>query len=155
MRRHHAAPSAVRLRLAIAVVMASLLLILAACSGSEDGSATGEPSTATPAAGLQVLAEEAPADWAGGVVDVRDLPQEAIVTLALIADDGPFPYRQDGSTFQNREGLLPDREIGFYREYTVETPGSPDRGARRLVRGEGSAVYYTEDHYDSFRFVHP
>jgi ribonuclease T1 len=88
-------------------------------------------------------------------VSYQRVPSEAIETLALIAAEGPYPYRQDGSTFQNREGILPDRPQGFYREFTVETPGSPDRGARRLVVGEDMAVFYTEDHYDSFRFLVP
>ena len=59
------------------------------------------------------------------------------------------------STFQNREGILPDEPIGTYREYTVETPGSPDRGARRFVVGDDVTVYYTDDHYNSFWFVTP
>ena len=61
------------------------------------------------------------------------LPPEAIETLALIQRGGPFPYRKDGTTFQNRERLLPARPRGYYREYTVPTPGSRDRGARRIV----------------------
>ena len=64
-----------------------------------------------------------------------------------------FPYPQDGSVFQNREGLLPDAEPGYYREYTVPTPGSDDRGARRLVVGRDGGIYYTDDHYQSFREV--
>jgi guanyl-specific ribonuclease Sa len=81
------------------------------------------------------------------------LPPEAIDTLALIDDGGPFPYRQDGATFQNREHRLPARESGYYREYTVVTPGSPDRGARRIIAGGDppTEFFYTEDHYGSFR----
>jgi ribonuclease T1 len=75
--------------------------------------------------------------------------------LAAIHSGGPLPYEEDGGTFQNREGLLPDQALGYYREYTVETPGSPDRGARRLVIGEGGEVYYTDDHYASFREINP
>ena len=70
--------------------------------------------------------------------------------LAAIDSEGPLPYAEDGQTFQNREGLLPAHPIGYYREYTVETPGSPDRGARRLVIGEEGETYYTADHYASF-----
>jgi ribonuclease T1 len=73
--------------------------------------------------------------------------------LAAIESGGPLAYEEDGGTFQNREGLLPEEPIGYYREYTVETPGSPDRGARRLVIGEGGEVYYTDDHYASFREI--
>lgn len=81
------------------------------------------------------------------------LPREARDTLALIESGGPFPYRQDGATFQNREQRLPRRESGYYREYTVETPGSPDRGARRIIAGGDppDEFFYTDDHYGSFR----
>lgn len=89
------------------------------------------------------------------VVDVATLPPEVDETLALIAAGGPFPYRQDGAVFQNREGILPDRPPGYYHEYTVETPGSDDRGARRIVTGDGGETFYTDDHYDSFRVLAP
>jgi guanyl-specific ribonuclease Sa len=81
------------------------------------------------------------------------LPPEAIATLELIERGGPFPYDRDGTTFQNRERLLPDRPRGYYREYTVDTPGSRDRGARRIVTGgqPPEVYYYTDDHYRSFR----
>lgn len=81
------------------------------------------------------------------------MPLEARRTLALIRAGGPFPYAQDGRTFQNREKLLPIRERGYYREYTVKTPGAKDRGARRIVAGRGGELYYTEDHYRSFRRI--
>jgi len=83
------------------------------------------------------------------------LPPEAVATLELIERGGPFPYDRDGTTFQNRERRLPDRPRGYYREYTVETPGSPDRGARRIVTGGNppEVYYYTDDHYRSFRRV--
>jgi ribonuclease T1 len=71
-------------------------------------------------------------------------------TLALIARGGPFPYEKDGSVFSNREGRLPRQPRGYYREYTVKTPGAPNRGARRVVRGSNGETYYTRDHYDSF-----
>jgi ribonuclease T1 len=75
--------------------------------------------------------------------------------LAAIDSEVPLPYAEDGQTFQNREGLLPAHPIGYYREYTVETPGSPDRGARRLVIGEAGETYYTADHYASFTRIDP
>jgi ribonuclease T1 len=75
--------------------------------------------------------------------------------LAAIEAGEPLPYSEDGQTFQNREGLLPDQPLGYYREYTVATPGSPDRGARRLVIGEGGETYYTDDHYASFTRIDP
>src|SRR5690606_5839793 len=81
------------------------------------------------------------------------LPPEAAETLALIRAGGPYPYRQDGGVFQNRERRLPARPRGYYREYTVDTPGSRDRGARRIVAGGDppSEFFYTDDHYRSFR----
>ena len=85
------------------------------------------------------------------------LPPEAIETLALIQRGGPFPYRKDGTTFQNRERLLPAKPRGYYREYTVPTPGARDRGARRIVTGGNppEVFYYTADHYSSFRQIEP
>jgi guanyl-specific ribonuclease Sa len=84
------------------------------------------------------------------VIYVDQLPREARTTLRLIEEDGPFPYSKDGSVFQNREGILPQRPRGYYREYTVITPGENDRGARRIVGGARGEMYYTDDHYDSF-----
>ena len=85
------------------------------------------------------------------------LPPEALATLALIQRGGPFPYRKDGTTFQNRERLLPAKPRGYYREYTVPTPGARDRGARRIVAGGNppEVFYYTADHYSSFRQIEP
>lgn len=102
---------------------------------------SAEPEAAhTPSSGLPTIAES-------------DLPPEAWDTMQLIDDGGPFPYRQDDSTFFNREGILPDQRRGYYREYTVETPGWHDRGARRIVAGAEGDLYWTEDHYDSFRQI--
>jgi len=78
------------------------------------------------------------------------LPREVRQTIELIEAGGPFPYRQDGSEFGNRERLLPAQPPGYYREFTVPTPGSRDRGARRIVLGDNGEMYYTEDHYQSF-----
>ncbi|MFC1463966.1 MAG: ribonuclease domain-containing protein [Candidatus Brachytrichaceae bacterium NZ_4S206] len=90
------------------------------------------------------------------VVFVDELPREAQQTLALIRRGGPFPYRQDGTIFQNRERRLPIKPRGYYREYTVRTPGERDRGARRIVMGAGGEIYYTADHYESFvRVIEP
>jgi ribonuclease T1 len=86
---------------------------------------------------------------------LSSLPSEASDTLELIHSGGPFPYSQDGTVFQNREGILPSASTGYYHEYTVKTPGSSDRGARRLIGGGSPVtnpqyVYYTGDHYASF-----
>ncbi|MCX3063014.1 ribonuclease [Streptomyces beihaiensis] len=89
-----------------------------------------------------------------GSICYSDLPSQAYDTLDLIASDGPFPYSQDGTVFQNREGILPSEPTGYYHEYTVITPGSPTRGARRIVTGERSQEdYYTSDHYASFDLI--
>lgn len=86
-------------------------------------------------------------------VALEDLPPEAQTTMQLILQGGPFPYRQDGVVFQNREGLLPKQKQGYYHEYTVVTPGSSDRGARRIIAGKPGEYYYTDDHYNSFKVI--
>lgn len=91
--------------------------------------------------------------WALGEVRVEELPIDARATLELIKAGGPFPYKQDHRVFGNREGLLPKRSRGYYREYTVRTPGARDRGARRIVAGTAGEYYYTDDHYRSFRRI--
>ena len=92
-----------------------------------------------------------------GVIHVAELPREGRMTLELIRQGGPFPHGKDGVVFGNRERVLPRAARGFYREYTVPTPGSRDRGARRIVCGGPSrtpqACYYTADHYASFRMI--
>jgi ribonuclease T1 len=93
------------------------------------------------------------------IVLEADLPKEARATLALIAKGGPFPYSKDGVTFSNRERVLAKQPRGYYREYTVKTPGAKNRGARRIVCGtpKSSAFecYYTDDHYATFRKIKP
>ena len=86
-------------------------------------------------------------------ISYERLPAQARETIDLIQRGGPFPYRQDGAVFQNRERLLPGKPNGYYHEYTVETPGSPDRGARRIIAGGEGELYYTDDHYASFKQV--
>ncbi len=91
-------------------------------------------------------------------VTLTELPPEAVATHRAIHSGGPFPYSKDGSVFGNRERLLPAQRRGFYREYTVKTPGASNRGARRIVCGgvkptAPEACYYTADHYASFRRI--
>jgi ribonuclease T1 len=86
-------------------------------------------------------------------ISLAQLPTEARETLELIRAGGPFPYSRDGAVFGNREGLLPKADRGYYREYTVRTPGARDRGARRIVAGGRGEFYYTDDHYRSFRRI--
>ena len=93
-------------------------------------------------------------------VSLAQLPVEAQATHRLIMAGGPFPHRKDGIVFGNRERALPTKARGFYREYTVETPGAHDRGARRIVCGGAAptnpeACFYTADHYASFRRIAP
>jgi ribonuclease T1 len=89
-----------------------------------------------------------------GSICYSALPSQAYDTLDLIASNGPFPYSQDGVVFQNREGVLPSQTTGYYHEYTVITPGSSTRGARRIVTGQKTREdYYTADHYATFNLV--
>jgi ribonuclease T1 len=113
-------------------------------------------AAARPGDGPSGLAERP----AVGTVPLAALPVEAQQTERLIRAGGPFPYAKDGIVFGNREQILPRQSRGFYREYTVRTPGSSDRGARRIVCGgvkprEPEACFYTEDHYASFRRIAP
>jgi ribonuclease T1 len=96
-----------------------------------------------PAAGLQVKT-------------LSSLPPQAADTWKLIQAGGPFPYpRNDNVVYQNRNKVLPVRQANFYHEFTVKTPGSPDRGARRLITGQGNELFYTGDHYSTFVVVDP
>ncbi|MFI6764014.1 ribonuclease domain-containing protein [Streptomyces sp. NPDC050355] len=150
----HSAPR--RAAAVLGALLAGLLLVLTGCAtgGGDKGSSPGSPraaaTVATPAPGTSAVP-----DWARGmpVVPVGALPSQARDTLRLIDAGGPFPYRQDGTVFGNRERLLPRQARGYYHEYTVPTPSSPDRGARRLVTGLGHETYYTDDHYRSFKAV--
>lgn len=97
--------------------------------------------------------------WLGGAIafsgdiPAAGLPAEARTTLSLIRAGGPYPYARDGVVFGNREGQLPRRARGYYREYTVPTPGARDRGARRIVAGRAGERYYSDDHYRTFRRI--
>lgn len=111
-------------------------------------------------AGTPLAQARGPMDESGrGAASVRvaELPRPGQETFELIRQGGPFPYDKDGSVFGNRERLLPIERRGYYREYTVKTPGSRDRGARRIVCGGPARVphacYYTADHYASFRRI--
>ena len=93
------------------------------------------------------------ATLATGTICHSTLPAQADDTLRLIEQGGPFPYSQDGQVFQNREGVLPSEPNGYYHEYTVKTPGSSTRGARRIVTARSGTDYYTSDHYVTFNAV--
>ncbi|MEU8826687.1 ribonuclease [Streptomyces sp. NPDC048636] len=122
-------------------VLASTLLL-----GGTAVTATAVPTTHS------VVSVQAAADV--GDICYSKLPDEAHDTLDLIEKGGPYPYPQDGTVFDNREGILPEQSSGYYHEFTVKTPGSPDRGARRVVTGDKeNEDYYTADHYESFDLV--
>ena len=106
------------------------------------------------AAAGTALAQRGPApEHPAGELRVSELPAEALATLELIRKGGPFPYAKDGAVFGNREGLLPKQKRGYYREYTVKTPGERTRGARRIVKGGSGELFYTDDHYNSFKRI--
>jgi len=105
-----------------------------------------------------VQAKSAPDAQTSPTMSVAELPREGQETYQLIRKGGPFPYEKDGVVFGNRERILPRQARGFYREYTVRTPGERSRGARRIVCGgevprQPLACYYTSDHYASFREI--
>ncbi|MFH9979667.1 ribonuclease domain-containing protein [Streptomyces sp. NPDC017179] len=119
-------------------ILVTFAVLLTGCSPS--GQAGSDPSAPS---------------WAHGMATISQsrLPAEARQTLDLIDRGGPYPYRQDNTVFGNFEGRLPKEPRGYYHEYTVRTPGSRDRGARRVVVGQGGEFYYTDDHYNTFRAV--
>ena len=129
-----------RSRAALSGLVAGLVLIVALLVvflRPLDAEPAG-PTEADPGSGLPMVA-------------LATLPVEARDTVALIDRGGPFPYAKDGAVFGNRERLLPAQPSGFYREYTVPTPGEDDRGPRRIVTGDGGGqLFYTADHYASF-----
>ncbi|WP_329003288.1 ribonuclease [Kribbella sp. NBC_00709] len=131
-------------------LIAAVVLATTAAFGS---TAYAAPTTA-PTSSTYVVASSAIHTAAIDTCALSSLPSQAADTLGLIHSGGPFPYSQDGTVFQNREGILPAESSSFYHEYTVITPGSPDRGARRLIGGGAKTtpehVYYTGDHYASF-----
>jgi ribonuclease T1 len=127
-------------RIVAIVVIAMLVITLAAslfgCAADKSAAANGTD----PTSGLKIVA-------------VADLPKEAQDTLKLIDQGGPYPYSRDGVVFGNLEKILPKHDRGYYHEYTVTTPGEEDRDARRVVAGNGSERYYTDNHYESFRRI--
>jgi ribonuclease T1 len=120
------------------------------------GGAAGRPSgpSTGPAASPTVRSGDTDPESGLPWILEEELPVEGQGTLALIDQGGPFPFPdKDGSTFGNFEGLLPDHQRGYYHEYTVVTPGSRDRGARRIITGDAGEFYWTQDHYKSFERI--
>lgn len=106
---------------------------------------------------LPAQVQAAPATHSGQnslpVITLAELPTEARDTLRAIRQGGPFAYSRDGVVFGNFERVLPMRTRGYYREYTVNTPGASNRGARRIISGEVNEYYYTADHYQTFKRI--
>ena len=119
-------------------------------SAGPQGTTTSAPAAAPPSAG-----EGTGGPNVSGLPAIREsqLPAEGRRTLALIRQGGPYPYSRDGVAFGNFERILPRKAGGYYKEYTVPTPGESDRGARRIVAGQAGDKYYTPDHYESFKFI--
>lgn len=116
--------------------------------------ATPAPASRPPGTDIPKSSTRAEADSPASIRPAPAfLPPEALRTLELIERGGPFPHRQDGSVFGNREGRLPAMPRGYYHEYTVETPGLSHRGTRRIVAGgtPPATWYYSDDHYETFR----
>ncbi|MES9510938.1 ribonuclease domain-containing protein [Streptomyces sp. NPDC000609] len=126
-----------------AAALLSVLLVGAPASAASASTNSTAPTSASAASFTSA-----------GSICYSALPSQAHDTLHLIDVGGPFPYSQDGVVFQNREGVLPSQSTGYYHEYTVITPGSPTRGARRIVTGEKAREdYYTGDHYATFDLI--
>ncbi|RKT57092.1 ribonuclease domain-containing protein [Saccharothrix australiensis] len=128
-----------------ATALLSLLLVLVGSLGVA-APATAEATTPQAACGDTSAFRR---------VALSALPSQATDTVRLVQRGGPYPYPQDDQTFRNRERILPACSSGYYREYTVKTPGSSTRGARRIVTGNSSpkSYFYTADHYASFVLV--
>jgi len=141
----------------VALVVLGLVLLAVALSrtGAADDGAAGPPGALPTATGSSIAVPSGHGTPDSGLPRVAEsaLPDEAATTLALIRAGGPFPYDEDGGKFGNRERELPPRPSAYYREYTVETPGESDRGPRRIVAGADGDLYWTTDHYASFRQI--
>ena len=135
------------------VVFAAAYLVFSLASG-DNAFINCAPSTPAVEQNVPQASENQPDIPAGTkVISVADLPPEGKTTLGLIKSGGPFPFSRDDTVFSNYEGLLPAKPGGYYHEYTVITPGSHDRGARRIVAGSNGEYYYTDDHYRSFKLI--
>jgi ribonuclease T1 len=138
----------------VAAVLVAVL-VLANCGGSSsdrDTSSSGaSASTSADGGNAQTLLLKPPPGMAA--VALAGLPAEARDVVDKLDHGGAFKYRQDGTTFGNREQRLPSKPRGYYREYTVATPGLSDRGPRRIIAGRQGELYYTPDHYRSFEWI--
>ncbi len=134
------------------LIIGGLALLLVLGWGLAERS-SGPKATAEPKAAAKTKYGSQGKDSVSGLpwIDPAQLPSQARDTLTLIDNGGPYPYpRNDDVVFSNAEGILPKKKRGYYKEYTVKTPGSSTRGARRIVTGSDGEFYYTDDHYQSF-----
>ncbi|NHN56549.1 guanine-specific ribonuclease N1 and T1 [Calidifontibacter sp. DB0510] len=149
--------------MAIGVAVLALILCLVLLAGCGTATpttpartgttgATDTTSDTTSTGPTASTASDTPSDGLATVA-FDDLPREARDTIALIDRGGPYPYKQDGAVFGNFEQVLPKRPRGYYHEFTVRTPGERTRGARRIVQGKDGTLYYTDDHYTTFRRI--
>ncbi len=138
-----------RRRPLLALIILLLLLVggYVARAAQDHGSPSSGPSVSAS------VRPGATSSRSGAQVALSSLPVQARQTVTLIQHGGPFPYSHDGIVYQNREKQLPTEPAGYYHEYTVVTPGSDDRGERRVVTGKDGRFWYSDDHYASFRQI--
>ena len=139
--------------LLIAAIAGGLQQCQAPASSQSPAASSQSPAASSASNRAPTPGDQPPAQWQ--TLDGQPITDRAEVvgiwdTLRRVAKGPPYPYRQDGESFSNREARLPKRERGWWHEYTVETPGSPDRGARRLLVGKDGETWYTADHYRTF-----
>lgn len=134
----------------LALLLLIVLLVVGYTATALRGHDSSSATIRTPITSLGTSPGRTASPAGSGDVALSALPPQAAQTVALIERGGPFPYRQDGVVFANAERHLPRETGGYYHEYTVRTPDSPDRGARRIITGRGGEYWYTADHYDSF-----
>jgi ribonuclease T1 len=133
----------------IAILMTAAIVRIPIASAESDNSLISEKASYNPLTSLatsnSTIIHAIPMD---------QLPPEALITIKNIKNGGPFPFpNHDGTTFSNRENILPSKNLGYYKEYTVPTPGIHNRGAQRIVTGQPGEMYYTPDHYNTFERI--
>ena len=150
-----------RLTALLAVLAGVVVLVFMLAGIPQTGTAPPDAGRSSPASSAAASRTSTPGRTPAAIanpsslpeIKASELPAEARQTLALIARGGPYPYSRDNVPFGNFERILPRKASGYYREFTVRTPGEPDRGARRIVAGAAGEKYYTADHYESFKFI--
>jgi ribonuclease T1 len=133
------------------MLLVALVLALSGCGSSGSGSAGSGPGASSGTTALRSVLPTPPPGMP--TVALSSLPNQAQEVVEGIQHGGGLKYRQDGTVFTNREGRLPVKPHGYYREYTVATPGLIDRGPRRIITGQDGELYYTPDHYRTFQWI--